>query len=271
MILASGSFDNLNPRQVRFLEEAARLGAVHVLLWSDALVEAASGRPPAFPQEERRYLLESLRWVASVSLLEAPANPHAPELPAGWLPRTWAVEEQDDHPAKRAWCAERGVELCVIAASELEVFPPEPEMDTARRAGRKKVVVTGCYDWLHSGHVRFFEEASQFGELYVIVGNDANVTHLKGPGHPLFPQEVRRYMAGSIRFVHQALVTSGWDWVDAEPEIQRLKPDIYLVNEDGDRPEKRTFCARLGLEYVVLKRLPRPGLPRRSSTDLRGY
>ena len=137
--------------------------------------------------------------------------------------------------------------------------------------GLKKVLVTGCYDWLHSGHVRFFEEASAYGDLYVVVGNDANVRNLKGEGHPLYPQDLRRYMAGSIRYVHQALITSGWGWMDAEPEIERLRPDFYLVNEDGDVPEKRAFCAQRGLEYVVLKRLPRPGLQRRSSTDLRGF
>ena len=47
--------------------------------------------------------------------------------------------------------------------------------------------------------------------------------------------------------------------------------EIYAVNEDGDKPEKRDFCALHGLEYVVLKRDPAPGLPRRQSTDLRGF
>ena len=31
----------------------------------------------------------------------------------------------------------------------------------------KKVFVSGCYDLLHSGHVEFFKEASQYGDLYV--------------------------------------------------------------------------------------------------------
>jgi hypothetical protein len=59
--------------------------------------------------------------------------------------------------------------------------------------------------------------------------------------------------------------------MDAEPEIAQIRPHIYAVNEDGDKPEKRAFCAEHGLEYVVLKRTPKEGLPRRSSTDLRGF
>ena len=50
-----------------------------------------------------------------------------------------------------------------------------------------------------------------------------------------------------------------------------LKPDIYAINEDGDVPEKREFCRIHGLEYRVLKRVPRAGLPRRESTRLRGF
>ena len=136
---------------------------------------------------------------------------------------------------------------------------------------RRKVVVTGCYDWFHSGHVRFFEEVSGLGDLYVVVGSDPNVRLLKGAGHPLFPQDERRYMVQSIRYVCQALVSSGQGWMDAEPEIALIKPDLYAVNEDGDKPEKRQFCLEHGIEFVVLRRAPKAGLPRRQSTDLRGF
>jgi glycerol-3-phosphate cytidylyltransferase-like family protein len=87
----------------------------------------------------------------------------------------------------------------------------------------------------------------------------------------LLPQEERRYVAGSVRYVTQALVSTGEGWLDADPEIRRLQPDIYAVNEDGDKGGKREYCAKLGLEYLVLKRTPAPGLPARTSTNLRGF
>lgn len=87
----------------------------------------------------------------------------------------------------------------------------------------------------------------------------------------MFPQEVRRYMVSSIRYVTQALISTGHGWLDAEPELKRLKADIYAVNEDGDKPEKRKYCQENGIEYVVLKRLPKAGLPRRESTVMRGF
>jgi len=263
----SGSFDDLRAPGMRFLEAAARLGELHVYLWSDGVVARASGMPPKFPEAERKYFLEAVRYVAQVTMVEALPDKDA-LLEAG---KPDVVAALADDFAIQEFCDQRGLRCEVIPPERLKGFPPAPAMDLERRPGRKKVLVTGCFDWLHSGHVRFFEEAAQHGELYVIVGNDANVRNLKGEGHPLFPEDLRRYMAGSIRSVHQALITSGWGWMDAEPEIEKLKPDIYLVNEDGDKPEKRAFCAEHGLEYVVLVRLPAPGLEKRSSTDLRGF
>ncbi len=44
---------------------------------------------------------------------------------------------------------------------------------------RKKVLVSGCFDLLHSGHVQFFREAAEHGDLFVRVGSDDNIRHLK--------------------------------------------------------------------------------------------
>jgi glycerol-3-phosphate cytidylyltransferase-like family protein len=112
---------------------------------------------------------------------------------------------------------------------------------------------------------------SAYGDLYVIVGNDRTIRQLKGEGHPLIGEAERRYVIGSVRFVTQALISSGEGWLDADPEIRALQPDIYAVNEDGDKGGKREYCAKLGIQYLVLQRTPAPGLPRRTSTDLRGF
>jgi cytidyltransferase-like protein len=197
---------------------------------------------------------------------------------------------REESPARKAFCAARGITLRAFADGELAGFPPHgppaPEGDGGREGdvrregddGRargggalRRIVATGCFDWLHSGHVRFFEEVSRLGELTVVVGSDANVRLLKGEGHPLFDETERSYMVGSIRFVARTLVSTGSGWMDAEPEIRMLKPDAYAVNEDGDRPEKREFCRANGLDLIVLTRTPRPGLAPRTSTDLRGF
>lgn len=269
--LVTGAFDDLRSRQIRFLEEAAKLGELTVLLWSDEAIRRREGHPPKFPEAERRYYLESIRYVGRVRMVDGPADP------AGYAEFTGGqtgirVEDAARHDGvEQKACEANGWRYRVLAEEDLGGFPEPMSAAAAGDPARKKVVVTGCYDWFHSGHVRFCEEASAFGDLYVVVGQDANIRELKGPGHPLFPQDERRYVVGSVRFVTQALISSGMGWLDADPEIQRLKPDIYVVNEDGDKGGKREYCRQNGIEYRVLKRVPAPGLPGRSSTDLRGF
>ncbi|MDA8426764.1 MAG: adenylyltransferase/cytidyltransferase family protein [Treponema sp.] len=191
---------------------------------------------------------------------------------AGSTSETLGNRAEAPAEAKRAWCAQNGIAYRVLGAAELSGFPyAPPPADAPREPGVKRVVVTGCFDWLHSGHVRFFEEAAAYGELNVVIGSDANVRLLKGEGHPLIGELERRFVVGSMRSVTRCLVSSGSGWMDAEPEIRTLGIERYVVNEDGDKPDKRRFCAEHGIEYLVLKRLPKEGLPRRASTDLRGF
>jgi cytidyltransferase-like protein len=268
-VVVTGAFEDLRSRHFRFLEEAARFGEVTVVVWPDAAMQGLTGQQPKFALAERLYLLNAIRYVHRAVPLEGAADAGAPPALQGFQADVWIDEPSPWNPARLAAARQRGLEYRVLPAERLQGFalpPPQPAAP-----GRKKVVVTGCYDWFHSGHVRFFEEVSGYGDLYVIVGHDANIRLLKGRGHPLLPQEERRYLAGSIRYVTQALISSGHGWVDAEPEIQRLKPDIYAVNEDGDKGGKREYCAQRGIQYLVLKRLPAPGLPGRTSTDLRGF
>jgi len=266
-IIVSGGFDDVKSRDLRFLEEAAKLGELTVLLWPDAVVEQVTGKAPKFSLAERGYFLHAVRYVSRVETAAATAD--FDTLPENLRADLWADYAPAANARREKFAGGKGLAYRVFGAAELAGFPEPPPMPPA--PGRKKVVATGCYDWVHSGHVRFCEEASAYGDLYLCLGSDANVRLLKGPGHPLLTEAERRYVAGSIKHVKQALITTGTGWVDADPEIRRLKPDFYIVNEDGDKGGKREYCERLGIQYLVLKRTPAPGLPRRSSTELRGF
>ena len=269
-VLVSGSFDNIQSRDIRFFEEAAKIGPLTILLWSDDACQQVKGHKPGFPQAERQYFLESVRYVQKVILVDGMVGSDEISQVGGIKADVWIVPEKEDTFAKRHFCGSYGIEYSVVKEKDLAGFPVLP-IEGEPVSIRKKVLVTGCYDWFHSGHVRFFEETSTLGDLYVVVGSDENVCFLKGEGHPLLSEQERRYMAQSIRFVKQALISSGSGWMDAEPEIDKIRPDIYAVNEDGDQPEKRKFCHEQGIEYVVLKRVPKAGLTARQSTDLRGF
>ena len=132
----------------------------------------------------------------------------------------------------------------------------------------KKVMVSGCYDLLHSGHIVFFESASKYGQLHVCIGSDKNIFNLKNH-KPRFNEQERLYMVQSVKFVHNAMISSGMGFLDFKNELKSIQPDIFIVNEDGDRKDKRDLCNNYGVEYIVLSRVPKAGLPIRSSSALK--
>ncbi|NCC05968.1 MAG: cytidyltransferase, partial [Proteobacteria bacterium] len=132
----------------------------------------------------------------------------------------------------------------------------------------KKVFVSGCYDMLHSGHVAFFKEAASYGDLYVGIGSDATIYELKAR-RTVCSENERLYMVKAIRYVTDACINRGSGMMDFVDSVDRIKPDIFVVNEDGGSEVKRLFCAERGMEYVVLKREPDAGLEARSTTSLR--
>ena len=269
--IVSGSFDDLQLSHIDLLHAAAKSGPLQVLLLSDAAIAHRTGKPPKFTEAERKYLLESIRYVERVTLVDYAAQPDV--VPDAWAvpPAVWIVDEAGHSAEKQTFCRARGLEYRCLTAKDLADCREPPLATPDFSSTRNRVIATGCFDWLHSGHVRFFEEVAVLGDLYVVVGHDDNIRLLKGEGHPLFIADQRRYMVQAVRFVKQALISTGHGWLDAEPEIERIRPHIYVVNEDGDRPEKRSYCEKLGIKYRVLKRLPKEGLPWRHSTLLRGF
>ena len=132
----------------------------------------------------------------------------------------------------------------------------------------KRVFVSGCYDLLHSGHVEFFQQASQFGDLYVGIGSDATYLEYKHR-KPMFPEEERLFMVKNVKCVTDAFINEGSGVIDFLPTLDIVKPDILVVNAEGGSEEKRKLCEERGMEYVVLERTPHEGLQARSSSSLK--
>ena len=132
----------------------------------------------------------------------------------------------------------------------------------------KKVFVSGCYDLLHSGHVEFFRQAAEYGDLYVGIGSDETILHYKGH-KTLYPEQERLFMVKAIRYVKEAYINQGSGILDFVPTLDIVKPDMLVVNTDGASEAKEQLCRERGMEYVVLERTPHEGMEARSSTSLK--
>ena len=109
----------------------------------------------------------------------------------------------------------------------------------------KKVFVSGCYDLLHSGHVEFFRQAAQYGELYVGIGSDKTILHYKNH-KTVYSEQERLFMVKSIKYVKDAYINAGRGILDFIPTLDIVKPDILVVNSDGGSDSKRKVCEERG-------------------------
>ncbi len=132
----------------------------------------------------------------------------------------------------------------------------------------KKVMVSGCFDLLHSGHVAFLQSAATYGKLHVCLGSDQTVFDLK-KRKTINPEAERKYLLEALSCVHKVYVSSGAGYLDFLPEVDQIKPDIFVVNQDGHTIDKETLCQQKGIHYIVLPRIPHAALAERSTTSLR--
>ncbi len=102
----------------------------------------------------------------------------------------------------------------------------------------RKVLVSGCFDMMHSGHIAFLRTAANYGQVYACIGSDETVFSLKGR-YPIVNQAERKYCLEALACVHEARVSRGDGHLDFLPELLEIKPDVFVVNADGDSPEKQ--------------------------------
>lgn len=119
------------------------------------------------------------------------------------------------------------------------------EKPISKENKRKKVFVSGCFDRLHSGHVEFFRQAAKYGDVYVSIGSDE--TYLKYRREkPWWDENERKFIVESLRYVKEAFIARpkedlGLGVLDFKEEIERIRPDIFIVNEDGNKPGKENI------------------------------
>lgn len=95
----------------------------------------------------------------------------------------------------------------------------------------KIVLVGGCFDILHPGHVIFLKKAKQVGDkLIVLLESDEKIRKLKGSGRPIHKQKERAILLKALKFVDEVILLPYIDKeIDYDKYIQKIKPDIIAT------------------------------------------
>ena len=119
-----------------------------------------------------------------------------------------------------------------------------------KKTSKKLVCVSGGFDPLHIGHIRYFKEAKKLGgKLIVILNSDKFLKKKKR--RTFMPYEERKEVLLAVRYVDQVVKCIDKDQTVCKT-LKSIKPDIFAKGGDrtlGNIPE-REICRKLGIEMV---------------------
>lgn len=119
----------------------------------------------------------------------------------------------------------------------------------------KIILVGGCFDIIHIGHVFFLTEAKKLGTyLIVLLESDDRLKQLKGANRPLFSQKVRGAVLSSLVPVDAILtlpfMKNGQDY---EKLINTIRPHIIAATaNDSLLGKKRQQANKIKAMFVMI-------------------
>ena len=161
--------------------------------------------------------------------------------------------KQENLLSTGAAAVSHGVMTRLVPAHELEALGSE-----YAAAGKRLVLTNGCFDLLHTGHVRYLEEARRCGDaLLVAVNSDDSVRELKGPSRPVNSELDRAEVLAALRCVDHVTIFTGKRVTEV---IRLLKPAVYAKGGDYPPetldPGEKAALDEVGAEIRILQLVP---------------
>lgn len=108
-VFVSGCFDVLHSGHIAFLEEAASYGDVYVSLGSDRTVRELKNRSTLYSEQERKYMLEAIRYVHKVFIGPGSGKLDFAPLLDEVKPDIFFVNSDGSDEEKRAFIESKGI------------------------------------------------------------------------------------------------------------------------------------------------------------------
>ncbi len=122
-----------------------------------------------------------------------------------------------------------------------------------QREGKKVVLVGGCFDILHIGHITFLEKAKKEGDvLFILLEDDVKIKELKGQNRPINTQEDRAKILASLTTVDfVVMLTPMQNDILYDELIIHIKPAIIATTTGDPGRSHKERQARLINAKVV--------------------
>jgi glycerol-3-phosphate cytidylyltransferase len=103
-------------------------------------------------------------------------------------------------------------------------------VEKLRKAGKKIVTTNGVFDILHIGHIRYLNEAKEFGDVLIVgINSDESVKKIKGSDRPINSEFSRAEVLSNLRAVDYCVI---FNETDPRKLLSIIKPDIHIKGGD---------------------------------------
>jgi len=134
-------------------------------------------------------------------------------------------------------------------------------------ASKKSVLVGGCFDIVHLGHIEFLEKAKKEGEvLIVLLESDENIKKSKGDSRPINKLDDRAHFLSKLRDVDYVVKFPGIkNDGDYDELVRRINPSVIAITEGDKRIDnKKRQAEEVGAKLIEVSKL----IPQQSSSQI---
>ena len=120
----------------------------------------------------------------------------------------------------------------------------------------KKVFVSGAFNVLHAGHVRFFEDAKALGDYLIVSYPSADLLWTLYDKKSVLDDADKRAVISSLQMVDEVVESTDNDVaLSFRSALLAAAPQVLAVTTDDQYIEqKRQFCEEHGVEFVILEK-----------------
>ena len=155
-----------------------------------------------------------------------------------------------------------------MKVKKINLSPDKPVSPLNKgRSHNSVVLVGGCFDILHLGHITFLKKAKNLGEkLVVLLESDQNIQKNKGNNRPINNQENRAKILESLRMVDQVVRLPEMKTDDEYLNIiKKIRPTVIAVSEkDKNLVNKTNQAIQVGVKLIKVTKL----IPHQSTSRL---
>lgn len=138
-----------------------------------------------------------------------------------------------------------------------KIFSQTEISDALYHSNETVVLVGGCFDVLHRGHVEFLQDAKKLGDvLFVLLESDETIKKLKGEKRPIHTQEDRAHILAGLTAVDRVIMLDP-HLVDTDYSklVNSIKPDIIAITEgDPIEGKKAKQAASIGGHLFTIEK-----------------